>query len=167
MVMEATIPFTDMLFSLNLPVTKGTPMTTCFDSHQRDSHGKVGGVVEVVLSYYRDLPYLGCPERSLLHVRRGFLAGAWRRLPWVERASQGLCQNADPSQTHQGSSSTQSCLVQSGKSGVWSKCSSSQVYSPVEKREQLAVFIAPLSFPSCRLPVLLSSQSWAFQKAPT
>lgn len=140
-------------------------MTTCFDSHQRDPHGKVDGVVEVILSYYRDLPYLGCPQRYLLHVRRGFLAGAWRRLPWVERASQGLCQNAGPSQTHQGSSSTQSCLVQSGKSGVWSKCSSSQVYSPVEKREQLDVFIAPLSFPSCRLPMLLSVSVTDFPKS--
>lgn len=68
--MEATIPFTDMVFSLDPPVTKGAPMTTGFDSLLRDFHGKVGGLVEVVLSYYRDRPHLGCPERHLLHVRR-------------------------------------------------------------------------------------------------
>lgn len=165
--MEATIPFTDMVFSLDPPVTKGTPMTTCFDSLHRDFHGKVGGLVEVVLSYYRDRPHLGCPERHLLHVRRWFLAGAWRRLSWVERASQGLCQTAGPSQTHQGSSLTQSCLVQSRRSGARSKCSSSQVCSPVEKREQLEASVAPLSSPPCRLcPRCCVSQSWTFQKAP-
>lgn len=109
--------------------------------------GLSGGGCEVpLLLYYRDVSYPSCQSLLLLHGKRGCLVGVWRRLPWDERVLQGLCQNAGPSQTHHGSPLMKGCLVKSRKIEAWSKCSSSQVYAPVGKREQFENFKMPLSF---------------------